>query len=245
MHAKSLINQSKGHFESLKNKRGVKMKAKNPIVLLFLLIIPITTEAKFSKYVGVGLTRATLRTEGGKSEWGKFFGLGLEYTAPFSLLLAVEASYATKKVTLENKSWPSDSEIRVSNKSIGNIPIHNSYYELATKIGYSIPAYRNLFFLKIYAGPVISMPFRYLNSFRPITHVWYEDEGPFEFDYLRDESETLPDILIDYIIGGTVSYKAIGIELRYARSSTERKCMRGLTINDKLDSFYAVLRYSF
>ncbi|GBE26994.1 hypothetical protein BMS3Bbin03_00914 [bacterium BMS3Bbin03] len=76
------------------------------IFLIILPLFPVSTEAGFSKYVGVGLTRATLRAEGGKSEWGKFIGLGLEYSGPFSLFFATEASYATKKVTLENKTWP-------------------------------------------------------------------------------------------------------------------------------------------
>jgi len=222
------------------------MKAKIPIVLLFLSIIPIATEAKFSRYVGVGLTRATLRNEGGKSEWGKFFGLGLEYTTPFSLFFAAEASYATKKVVLENKTWQRDSELYHSGISIGNIPIDASFFELSTRIGYQIPIIKNKLFFKPFIGPVFSLQKRYLSGISWTNQYDYDPEqGPYQFDYLRREwgGEILPEILI--IAGGIVFYKAIGIEFRYARSLSERKCMRGLTINDKLDSFYAVLRYSF
>lgn len=221
------------------------MKVKNPILLVFLLIIPLTTEAKFSRYVGVGLTRATLRNEGGKSEWGNFYGLGLEYTSPFSLYMSADAAYVTKKVILENKSWPGSSELYHSSMHTGNIPIDPSFFELSAKIGYQISLVNNKLSFTPLLGSVFSLQTRYLSGFRWTERYDYDPEqGPYEFDYLRDEGgEILPEILI--IAGGIVSYKAIGIELRYARSLSERKGMRGLTINDKLDSFYAVLRYSF
>jgi len=223
------------------------MKTKILILLFFLFIIPLTTEAKFSKYVGVGLTRATLRNKGGKSEWGKFIGLGLEYTTPFSLFIAAEAAYATKKVTLENISWPSSTnDPYYSGMVKGNIPIDASFFELSTEIGYQISFVKNKLSFKTFLGPVFSLQKHYLSRVKETEYYEYDPEqGPYKFDYLICQwgGEILPEILI--IVGGVVSYNAIGLEFRYARSITERKCMRGLTINDKLDSFYTVVRYSF
>jgi hypothetical protein len=227
-------------------KKGIKMKVKISIVLLFLLAIPLTTEANFSRYVGVGLTRATLRNEGGKSEWGKFFGLGLEYTAPFSLYIATEAAYATEKATLENKSWPSDSEIHNSGKSIGNIPIHGSFLELAMKIGYNFQVFENQFTFKLYAGPIMGLQLHYLGSFKETIHLWYDPEkGPYEFDYQRHDSEGDPRWMINAVTGVILSYKAFGIEASYTRALVKRNYMICLSLNEELDSLHFILRYTF
>jgi len=220
-------------------------------ICLFILVIyiffPISTSAKSTKYIGIGVTRATLRSEGGKSEWGKFIGFGLEYSRPSSLLFAIEAAYTTKKITLENKSWQSDSELHHSGKSIGDITYDGSFLELATKIGYHIPRLHSHINIKLFVGPTLSLHYRYVSHVKERKHLWYdEEEGPYEFDYIRCEDEGLiPNISIDGIIGAIISYKTIGVEVHYARSSKERTCISGLTINGKLDSFYILLRYSF
>jgi len=222
------------------------MKEQKLFLYIVLVLLPFSAIAKTTKYFGIGKTRATLRTEKGKSEWGRFVGLGVEYSRPSFLLLAIEAAYTTKTVILENKSWPSNFGVDHSGKHIGDVPIDGSYFEIATKGGYHFQIFGKLASVKLFVGPAISTRIRYLSSFRANIHLDYDPEkGPYEFDYLRCESEGVSGTSIDSIFGVDISYKAIGVEIRYARSLTERKCLRGLTINDKLDSLYILLRYAF
>ena len=216
-------------------------------ILSFFILFPLSTNAKTIKYFGVGTTSAALRSEGGKSEWGKFIGFGLEYSKPSSLLLGIEAAYTTKKVILENKTWPSSWDPYNSGMSIGDIPFDGSFYELTAKIGYHIPIADTKAAIKLFTGSSLSVQSRYLSFFRASEGLDYDPEqGQYEFDYLRCESEgTVSNILINGIIGMIISYKVFGVEVRYARSFTERSCIRGLTISDKLDTFYISLRYGF
>ena len=197
--------------------------------------------------IGIGTTSATLRTEKTKSEWGRFVGLGVEYSRPSFVLLGIEAAYATKKITLENRSWPSDAELHHSGMDIGDITYDGSFLELGAKIGYNIPINGTHTTIKLFVGPVISLHYDFRSSFNEHAHLWYNPEiGPYKFDYLRCESEgILPNISIDGIAGAIFSYKAFAVEVCYNRSSKERKCLSGLTIHGKLDSFYMLLRYSF
>ena len=216
-------------------------------ILSFFILFPLSTNAKTIKYFGVGTTSAALRSEGGKSEWGKFIGFGLEYSKPSSLLLGIEAAYTTKKVILENKTWTSSWDPYNSGMSIGDIPIDGSFYELTAKIGYHIPIADIKAAIKLFTGSALSLQSRYLSFFRASTALDYDPEhGQYEFDYLRCESDgTVPSMSIDGIMGLIISYKMVGVEVRYAKSYTERTCTRGLTINGKLDTFYISLRYGF
>jgi hypothetical protein len=217
-------------------------------VIYMTILFPLLANADITKYIGVGTTRAALRSEGGKSDWGSYVGLGVEYSKPYSILLAVEANYATKKVTLQNKSWPSESYMIESGKSIGDIPIDGSYLELAAKIGCRISFANNHMSIKVFVGSAISNQLKYLRRVREKTHLWYDPEkGPYTFDYLPFiYSERGPYFFIyDSIIGAVFSYKDFGVEFHYARSLTELEGIHSFNINDKLDSIYIVARYSF
>lgn len=220
---------------------------KKTVVLYLAIFFPLLANAEITKYIGIGTTRSTLRSEGGKSDWGSYVGLGVEYSKPYSILLAVEANYATKKVTLQNKSWPSESDFLYSGMRIGDIPLDGSYLEVAAKIGYRIELVRNMFSIKMFIGRTISQQLKYIHDWRAKEHLDYDPEkGPYTFDYLRRQwADGGPYLCYDYIIGAVLSYKVIGVEFRYARSLTEREEMRSLTINDKLDSFYILVRYGF
>jgi hypothetical protein len=217
------------------------------LVLCLMILLPMFANAEIVKYISAGTTRATLRSEGGKSDWGSYIGLGAEYSKPYSILLGFEAAYATKKVTLQNKSWPSDYDVLYSGMSIGDIPIDGSYLELAAKIGCRISFADNHMSIRVFVGSAISAQLTCPRRVREKTHLWYDpDKGPYTFDYLRREwADGGPYLCYDSIIGAVFSYKVIGVEFRYARSRTEREEMRGLNINDKLDSFYILLRYGF
>jgi len=216
------------------------------LIMAFLILFSHSSNANIGKYIGVGATRATLRTEGGKSDWGEYIGIGLEYSRPFSLFFAIEAAYVTKKVTLENKTWQSDSDLYHSGMSIGDISYNGSFVELATKIGYNIPMIHNQASCKLFAGPAISVQYQYTSRVCEKYHLWYDTEkGPYKYDYLRcEEDSSIPNILVG-IIGVNVSYKAFGVEIHYIRACTNRKCFCGLIIEDELDSLYIFLRYSF
>lgn len=216
-------------------------------ILVILVLSPAAANAKTSKYITIGTTRATLRYEGGKSEWGKYVGFGLEYSNPYSLILGIEAAYATKKVTLENKSWPTDFFPEFSDVFIGNIDIHGSFLELAMKIGYYIPIIGDKISIKIYTGPTVSTQLKYTGSIRADSTIFLDPDeyGHYKFDYIRDESERLPESSFNYVIGVTISYKSLGAEVRIARAIRERKGLWALNINDKIDCFHILLNYAF
>ena len=224
------------------------MKKQKLFLYIVLVLLPFSAIAKTTKYFGIGTTSATLRTEQCKSEWGKFIALGLEYFEPSApLLVGIEATYTTKKITLENRSSPSDAELYHSGMDIGDITYDGSFFEVAAKIGYHFPSVGNQTAIKLFVGPVISLHYDFKSSFHNLEHLDYNPEiGPYKFDYLRCESEgILPNLSIDGIVGATFAYKAFGVEFRYSRSSRERKCLSGLTIQGELDAFYIFLRYNY
>lgn len=223
------------------------MNKKCFLIIIILVLFPLSSNAKVLKYIGIGVTRATLRSEGGKSDWGQFVGLGLEYSTSSPLLFAIEAAYATKKVTLENKSWPTGFPPEFSDVFIGNIDIHGSFLELAVKIGCYIPVIGNRMSIKVFTGPTISTQLKYIGNIRADTTIFLDpdERGNYKFDYLRDESEKLPESSINFIIGATISYKSLGAEVRISRAIGERKGLWALNINDKIDCFHILLNYAF
>ncbi len=223
------------------------MKKLNLFILVILLFISPNANAETNKYITLGTNLSTLRSQGGKSELGKFLGFGIEYSKQSSLFFAFECAYATKKFTLENISWPSDSELYNSGKTIGDFFYNGSFLELSTKFGYHFPKIQKQISIKLFTGPAISFHYSYSCQVKEHKHLWYDEEkGPYEFDYITCDSEGMvPDISIDGTIGAIISYKAFGVEFRYARSSKERTCISSLTINDKLDSYYILLHYYF
>jgi hypothetical protein len=223
------------------------MKKQYLFLVVIIFLIPLVAKAKINKYVNVGMTFSTLRTQGGKSEWGKFLGFGIEYYKPSSLLFALDAAYATKKVTLENKSWPSGFDLLDSDALIGNVDIHGSFLEFSAKIGYNFSIVGNQVSLTLFTGPAFSTQLKYIGDLRADRTIFLDpdERGKYKFDYLRDESEKLPESSMDYIIGTTASYKKLGVEIRFARALTRRKGLWALSINDKIDCFYILLRYAF
>lgn len=223
------------------------MKKISLFFLIILFLLPLSVDAKISKYVGVGVTRASLRTEGGKSEWGKFVGLGLEYSSDYSVLVAIEAAYATKEATLENKTWPGSSFLPVSYVSVGDIPIDGSYLEISATIGYRLPIFCNRAYVKLFAGPTLSRQLKYLGKIRIHSGIYLNPDeiDKYKFDYLRAESEGAVNTSINSMVGGAISYKALRLEARYSRSYTKRNYMLGLRINDEIESFSILLGYTF
>ncbi|MBN2010728.1 hypothetical protein JW960_15385 [candidate division KSB1 bacterium] len=216
------------------------------MVLTTIILLPASIHAKVTKYIGVGATRATLRTEGGNSEMGHFLGLGLEYSRPNNLLFAIEGIYATKKTILENKRWPATYENYTAPMVFGDLLVGGSFVECFIKVGYQIPLYKNRASIKIYCGPGFSRQTRGAGSSVEHDHLWYDEWiGRYEFDYLRSGGEGTRFHSRDFIIGSIISYRGLGFEIRYASSSTEQKSINSLTIDDKLDTLYFILCYGF
>jgi hypothetical protein len=172
-------------INSLQTKKW-EQKMNKKLFIYLIILFPFLANAEITKYIAVGTTRASLRSEGGKSDWGSYLGLGVEYSKPNSILFAVEANYATKKVTLQNKSWQRDHDLFQSGISIGDIPIDGSYLELAAKIGGRISLANNHISIKVFVGTVISNQLKYLSGGRWNFQFDYDpDKGPYTFDYLR------------------------------------------------------------
>ena len=128
---------------------------KQKVFFIIIVFFPLMTIAKTISYVGLGFNKTALRREGGKSKIDDSMSLGLEYYAPFGLILGAEISYVNKNVTLENKTWigsfdPKDSDIYYA----GNIPIDPSCLEMAIKVGYNFPIKKvHKLSVNIFAGP--------------------------------------------------------------------------------------------
>ncbi len=217
------------------------------LLLSTTLFLSLTAEAKIYKTIGAGVTRATLRAEGGKSEWGEFWGVGLEYSKPSFLFLGLEGAYLTKKISLGEKSWPTSYFITDADVNIGDVDIHGSFFDLAAKIGYSLPVFSGKIFLKPFVGCALSTQIEYIGNLREKKNIFLdpEERGHYPFDYLRGEERALPETSTDVLVGVIVSYRFIQTELRAARSLSERVGLWGLNINDKIDCFYVLVHYCF
>jgi hypothetical protein len=222
------------------------MKKRCLISFVMILLIPLFANAESNGYANLGVNFSSLRKQGGKCGLGNSIGLGIEFVKPSAPYFAIEASYVTKKVTLQNKTWPSNMEPEWSDIRIGDIPLERSYFEFNLKLGYSFSLFRNKAAIELFSGPLLSFPFKYSSRFIADSTIFLDldERGKYEFDFLRCDSEGA-DKFINWFMGITVAYKSFGIEFRYVRALSPQECIRGLTINDALDSFYFLLRYSF
>lgn len=226
----------------------LEFKVVGMLPLTFLLILlfglPLTSEAAFSKYITAGATTSMLRYEEEKKEVGYSVGLGLEYSQPGIFFLGAETAYTTKLLTLENRTYLSCAEIRYCEPDLcfGDVYIDGGFFELAAKLGYHSPIICDNMSVKLYIGIMATFQFRDLRPGQKPSRTIYEPGAAF--DYLPYESP-LPIFDKNGILGVIFQYKAVGFELRYANSFTEREAFSYLSIVDKLDSFYILLRYSF
>ncbi|MDZ7304879.1 MAG: hypothetical protein ONB44_22350 [candidate division KSB1 bacterium] len=223
------------------------MKKRITCFLVFSLLTPLSLSAQPSNYLKLGVNYSSFRTEGGKSKPGLTFGFGKDFhpIRSFSGFFGFNLYYVTKKLKLENKTWPGGLDPGHSNAQVGDIPLDRSYLEFHTKLGYSFSLSHNKAAIGLFAGPLLSFPIKYLSRFLADSTIFLDpdDRGKYEFDYLRCESEGA-DKILHWFMGIAAIYKSFGIEIRYDRASRQ-KCIRGLTINDSLDSFHVMLLYAF
>ncbi len=216
-------------------------------LLIGAFLFPLSLFAQPSNYLKLGSNYSFLRKEGGKSEPGLTLGVGKDFYPIRSIngFLGLNLGYVTKRLKLENKTWPEGLDPEHSNARVGDIPLDRSYLEFHPKLGYSFPLSRNKASIGLFAGPSLSFPIKYLSRFLADSTIFLDpdERDKYEFDYLRCESEGA-DKILHWFMGGAVVYKSIGIEIRYDRASRQN-CIRGLTINDALDSFHVMLLYVF
>lgn len=211
-------------------------------------LFPPLLLAQPSNYLKLGINYSSLRTEGGKSGPGLTLGVGKDFypIRSFNGFFGLNLSYVTKKLKLENKTWPTNMQLEWSDVEVGDIPLDRSYLELHTKLGYSFPLSHNKAAIELFAGPLLSFPIKYSSRFLSDSTIFLEpdERGKYEFDYLRCESEGADEFLY-WFMGIAVVYKSFGIEIRYDRAASSQECIRGLTINDALDSFHVLFLYAF
>jgi hypothetical protein len=212
-----------------------------------VFLFPPLLVAQPSKYVKLGVNYSSLRTEGGKSEPGLTLGVGKDFypIRSFNGFLGFNLSYATKKLKLENKTWPTGLDPKNSNVSVGDVVLDRSYLEFYTRLGYSISLSHKKATIELFAGPLLSFPIKYLSRSLSDSTIFLnpDERGKYEFDYLLCESEGA-DKILHWFMGVAVVYKSFGVEIRYDRASRQN-CIRGLTIDDALDSFHVMVLYAF
>lgn len=222
---------------------------KKLIICLFVstLFTPLSLFAQPSNYFKLGANYSYLRTEGGNSRPGLTLGVGKGFypSRSFDGFLGFEVDYSIKKLKLKNKTWPGGLDPEHSNARLGDIPLDRSYLEFHLRLGYSFSLSQNKATIGLFAGPLLSFPLKYSSRFLADSTVFLEPEeqGKYQFDYVRCDSEGADEIL-HWFMGAAVVYKSYGIEIQYARGSRQN-CIRGLTINDALDSFHIKLFYAF
>lgn len=203
--------------------------------------------AQPSNYLKLGSNYSFLRKEGGKSEPGLTLGVGKDFCPirSFNGFLGLNLGYVTKRLKLENKTWPGGLDPNNSNVSVGDVVLDRSYLEFSAEVGYSLSLPHKKTTIDIFTGPSFSFPIRYLSRSLSDSTIFLDPDkrGKYEFDYLLCESEGA-DKILHWFMGVTAIYKSIGIELRYDRASRQN-CIRGLTINDAQDSFHVMLLYVF
>lgn len=217
-----------------------------PLFISAFLFPPLLF-AQPSTYLKLGVNYSYLRTEEGKNEPGLTVGLGKDFypIRSFNGFFGLSSSYVIKKLKLEDKTWPTNMQPEWSDVEVGNVPLDRSYLEFHTKLGYRFSLLYNKATIGLFAGPLLSFPIKYSSRFLSDSTIFLDpdERGKYEFDYLRCESEGA-DKILHWFMGITVTYKSFGIETRYDRASRQ-KCIRGLTINDALDSFHVMLLYVF
>jgi len=133
---------------------------------IFLLLIPVWAESRSIKILSYGITRATFReTEGEITHLGTYYGLGLEYSKPKSILFGLDLGIASKKIILKNKTWPNGYYPMSFNAvKVGDIDASHLFWELDLKFGYTLPILNEDFSISCFLGPALSSRFRYTGS---------------------------------------------------------------------------------
>ncbi|MBC6951767.1 hypothetical protein DWB58_27930 [candidate division KSB1 bacterium] len=222
---------------------------KKLILCLFMstLLTPLSLFAQPSNYFKLGANYSYLRTDGGKSRPGLTLGVGKDFypIRSFDGFLGFELGYITKKMKLENKTWPTNMQPEWSDVEVGDVPLNRSYLEFHTKLGYRFSLFHNKAAIGLFVGPLLSFPIKYSSRFLSDSTIFLDSDerGKYEFDYLRCESQGA-DKHLHWFMGIAVIYKNLGTEMCYDRASRQN-CIRGLTINDALDSFHVMLFYTF
>lgn len=217
---------------------------------IFFLLIPVWAESRSIKILSYGITRATFReTEGEISHLGTYYGLGLEYSKPKSILFGLDLGIASKKIILKNKTWPNSYyQDQVTAAIVGDIDASSLFWELSLKFGYILPILNEDFSISFFLGPILSSRFKYTGSVTSNASFYLtpEERGIFTFDYgLGDADGTIPDLCLDMSCGFDLRYKRASFETRYARARHERKYIGDLSLHDKFDTLYLIVRFGF
>jgi len=224
------------------------MKAKIPIVLLFLWAIPLTAEAKFSKYVGVGLNRSSFRTEECKSLIGASIELGLDYypVKSFGAFIGSGIIYLNRRSFLENRTWPSALNLNFSEEvRTGEIKVNIAYLEIPLHIGYSIKIRDNLI-CGIFSGYSLSLPSvdhskSKINSVRKLKPYEF---GKVDYDYVLVDDPSM-GLSNNYIIGFRTTCNHYSLLLCYLKALSTTKSISGKSLHDKINTLKISVAYKF
>ena len=215
-------------------------------ILVILIIASNSLYANKTNYICFGVTNAKLQFEDGRSKFGKFIGLGIENKIYKPVYFGIEAAYTSKKITLENKTWPNSIEVIYADVEIADIDIMYTFLEFTLKIGYRYPVLRNSCSVKFFLGPSYSAKMKYIGHTKDHERTIIldqEEKGKYKFDYYRVDLSSVSSL--NYIIGSAFSYKLIDIEFRYEKGLTKTPGIWGLNIQDKIDCLYMLFRMNF
>jgi hypothetical protein len=222
---------------------------KKLIICLFVstLFTPLSLFAQPSNYLKAGVNYSSLRTEGGKSEPGLTFGFGKDFfpIRSFSGFFGFEVNYTRKKVTLENKTWPTNFDPAISDIAIGDIAVDIGFLEVPVNVGYFLQI-KKYVVMRPSVGTSLSVPIQmktYIKNSRTI-FLDPDDKGKYEFDYLHWD-EVHANVSTNLQIGLDFYYHCFGLLIQYQRAFVKTNSSRSLTIRDKLDSFQISLAYAF
>jgi hypothetical protein len=215
--------------------------------------------ARPSRYFKLGLNYSSFRTDEEKSQPGIIFGCGKDFypIRSFNGFYGFEVGYSGKRLTLENKDWPTHFDTIFTDVSVGDLRVSLGYLEILLRMGYMlrISCGTDLIF---YVGPSLLLPVYNGSNIREkrIFALSREQMEKYKFDYCRvylDEEGrpylpfTDPEIPIgrNLNFGFRLNWKKIFLDFSYCRASNATRAFESLSVKDKLDSFQSSIGVAF
>lgn len=234
------------------------MKELSLLMILLLLFTNTAYSMSRSYYLLVGNGRSWFRHEGKTQSNGMAFGAGIGWEANnssrFGSFINVEAFYVKKQGVAENKIWRAGL-ISNDDYKIGDINMSIGFLELPLKFGYFANISKRGS-LGLFYGTSLSVPIVNNTRTEIKDYIYYDPEkiGP-KVDYERDEkdrdsSSPIYDFFLDNLcntsingnFGALISWTWLSFEMGYSHAFSDTKNFINLTIRDKVDTFYMVMR---
>ena len=221
---------------------------KELIIFSIIFLTPPSLFAQPTKHVKLGVNYSTFRNEEGKSKPGLTVGLGKDFypIRSFDGFFGFELSYIRKKVTLENKTTPTNIDPKDSDVVIEDIKADIAYIDIPFKVGYTPIGRNGKCSFHVFGGFTISLPIKNHTVLKEKKIIFLEpdERGKYQFDYVIGGYEGT-NISTNLLLGTRFTYEPLALTISYSRAQNNARGFTNLSVKDRIDSFYMVLAYAF